>query len=1520
MKRLNKFFHLTGSVWLCMATWCFLFASTSINAQSMYRYASQFPSIQQPWHFKTPSSVAVTMDGHVLVADTDNHRIVKLNPDGQLVTTWGQYGHGDGQFDQPSAIALDQDGNVYVLDAALGNNKISKFDSNGIFLLSWGKSGDGENDGQGEFSLHQSLSDIVVSSDNEIYISDTENDRIQKFTTEGSFVGFIQNFSGECLSDCQLIYPSGLAFNDNGNLFILHYGVDTSSGFPDRYVVTELAASGEYQNGFNLDAIAAIVQGSQLARMVIDHEGVLHVTDMANGRIFRLSSQGQYLGYFGEDAALTYQLTSPSDLCFGEDGKLFISDNSLIVKNVLNSIYQNRIIKLDKESNFINSWQSYGSQPGMFHGAQGMSIDINGFIYVADTYNHRVQKLDPNGNPIVAFGVQGDGDGEFEIPLNIDVDSAGFIYVVDSGTRKVQKFDSNGEFILAWGGGTGVEDGQFKTPVGVAVDVSGNVFVADSSKNSIQVFSSDGLFIEKFGVACVDGDIDGCFESIDDIDIDEQGNIFVSDHREPINNEGSSDGVSPASADGLSRIQIFSSNGEYISTISQYGDNPGDLNNPSGITVDSSGNVYVADLLNSRVQKFSPEGDLLDYFGTFGTDPGQFLSPVDVAVGRDGELFVLDASTNTVQRFNEVDPSMELNRKAIIIAGGGPYPGNTLWNTTRSCANFAYRTLRHKGYAKDEIYYFCEDEGLDIDGNGLFDDVYGKPTKELIEQLITDTATDADQLLIYFTDHGGDETFQLSGDVTLSAETLDGWLDSYEAASAGHTTMIYDACQSGSFISAMTPYAEGSRTVMTSSGSDEYAYFVSFGTISFSEYFWTAVFNGHDMTSAFQQAQNGITQLELSQRPEIDANGNGIANEMGDFDAALSNSALNLDNHGKESAGREKMADFPVIGESDAITLVEEDGSAVIEVRNVTDSDGIERVWATIIPPDYMAVSPDVPVTRLIEVELQPVAVQPVAVQAGDHGVTYQSNYTGFTTPGTYRVTVYARDIRGNNAVPVTMAFVTDGDTLPKAIVVSTASNNPSRSSIYRSLADQAMNTLKAQGFSEDRINPLHSPTSAQIASAVTEWALDSTTLIVFVVGDGDDQGILLGNSDGDASERMPPSLLKTWLDSYQAASGGRVAVIIDADQSGQFVNALAQGSQGGENGVDTSRVVVTSTDRSGRTSFESMGLSSFSSYFWNAVYKGADIKDAFFSAKNAVSYLAQSLVYLGQADALQTSQLDDNGNGIANEDDEGGVASAFQIGLGIITGSAGYITADIPQDFQLDGEISAMLTVTDIRSSTDIESIWAVVTPPAVSEAKGDIGMLSLPLQYLIPDGDGGYQWMYSDFSLQGNYLVDFFVRDLSGNIQLLGRTSVLQNRQPDTESVVQVGGGKALEMMTVAADQSLRMTLGIDPVQSVLESLQYEWILVAFGDPTGDIQCYLFSPRGLVDPFDLSTMLSAYTFPLDHSRTTMHLGTFNLASIGLSDGDFFAYAHVYTDDEAIEDIMSASAIYGNVVYLTIQ
>ena len=154
------------------------------------------------------SGIAVSPDGIMYVADTSNDRILKLGPDGSLITKWGSLGSGDGEFSSPEGVALGPDGSVYVADTL--HDRIQKFTSDGMFLARWG--GYGDDDGQ--FSRPKG---IAVDGDGYVYVADAFNDRVQKFTPDGVFV---TKWGSYGYGEGQFDTPLGIAVDSDGFVYV----------------------------------------------------------------------------------------------------------------------------------------------------------------------------------------------------------------------------------------------------------------------------------------------------------------------------------------------------------------------------------------------------------------------------------------------------------------------------------------------------------------------------------------------------------------------------------------------------------------------------------------------------------------------------------------------------------------------------------------------------------------------------------------------------------------------------------------------------------------------------------------------------------------------------------------------------------------------------------------------------------------------------------------------------------------------------------------------------------------------------------------------------------------------------------------------------------------------------------------------------------------------------------------------------------------------------------------------------
>jgi DNA-binding beta-propeller fold protein YncE len=130
------------------------------------------------------------------------------------------------------------------------------------------------------------------------------------------------------------------------------------------------------------------------------------------------------------------------------------------------------------------------------------------------------------------------------------------------------------------------------------------------------------------------------FDAPADLATDAQGNLYVLDA-------------------GHDRIQFFDPDGHFVKMWGTTGKGPGEFNflrsngdKIGALTLDSQGNVYIADNANQRIQKFDHEGKFLMEWGSYGTENSQFLSPVGIAVDQQGNIYVIDDSRDDIQKFD----------------------------------------------------------------------------------------------------------------------------------------------------------------------------------------------------------------------------------------------------------------------------------------------------------------------------------------------------------------------------------------------------------------------------------------------------------------------------------------------------------------------------------------------------------------------------------------------------------------------------------------------------------------------------------------------------------------------------------------------------------------------------------------------------------------------------------------------------------------------------------------------------
>lgn len=433
--------------------------------------------------FKFPRGVTVDSAGYVYVADTGNQKIRKITPAGAVSSiagsTTGNAGLIDAQgssaeFSDPYGIVVTNSGFLYVTD--FSNHVIRKIDSSGnvTTLVGGGNNTSlgysGSADGVGRAATLSQPAGISVSSNGEIYFTDFDNSTVRKIST----INTVSTVAGE------------------GNY--KSYGSNDGPGS---------------QAYFNIDW-SNIQSG-----ITTDQLGQIYVSDSANHIIRKINKNGVVMTYAGlvgqpgitDGVSSTAQFLFPNGLAVDASNNLYVTDSG---NNVIRKIAPDGQVSL-----FAGIPGSAGSTDGAnlndatFNWPVGIAINSTGALFVIDKGNNAVRKIENGyvttlaGDPLNAGYVDGVGSAaQFSNPQGIAVDQNGFIYVADTGNNAIRKITSSGVVsTLAGGNGLGFLDGAgtqalFNYPIGIAVDTSGQVYVSDFNNQIIRKINSLG-FVSK---------------------------------------------------------------------------------------------------------------------------------------------------------------------------------------------------------------------------------------------------------------------------------------------------------------------------------------------------------------------------------------------------------------------------------------------------------------------------------------------------------------------------------------------------------------------------------------------------------------------------------------------------------------------------------------------------------------------------------------------------------------------------------------------------------------------------------------------------------------------------------------------------------------------------------------------------------------------------------------------------------------------------------------------------------------
>ena len=301
-----------------------------------------------------------------------------------------------------------------------------------------------------------------------------------------------------------------------------------------------------------------------------------------------------------------------------------------------------------------------------------VAVDASGNVYIAEQFGNRIRKVGTDGVISTVAGGNGgygfNGDGgaatstNLNYPSGVAVDAVGNIYIADQNNQRIRKVNSNGIISTVAGNGTqgfsgdggAATSAQLNSPSGVTVDAAGNIYIADQFNNRIRKVNSSGVIstVAGNGTQGFSGDggaaTSAQLYSSGGVAVDAAGNIYIADNGNNVIRKVNTNGIiSTIAGNGT---QGFSGDGGAATSAN--------LSYPTGLEVDASGNIYIAEGSTNRIRKVNSSGIISTIAGNgiigFSGDGGvatsaNLYNPTGVAVDVSGNIYIADENNKRVR-------------------------------------------------------------------------------------------------------------------------------------------------------------------------------------------------------------------------------------------------------------------------------------------------------------------------------------------------------------------------------------------------------------------------------------------------------------------------------------------------------------------------------------------------------------------------------------------------------------------------------------------------------------------------------------------------------------------------------------------------------------------------------------------------------------------------------------------------------------------------------------------------------